>query len=141
MTAGNELKRRRLPYLISIIVVIALGIASRKIMGFPYFVYEYVGDVLWAANLYLLLCFLFPKEKISILAFISITFSVLIEFSQIYHEPWIDSIRNTFIGGMVLGYGFLWSDIICYVIGTFIGVIVDILFIRVSRKKLNIHNE
>ena len=141
MNAGNELKRRRLPYLISIIVVIALGIASRKIMGFPYFVYEYVGDVLWAANLYLLLCFLFPKEKISILAFISITFSVLIEFSQIYHAPWIDSIRVTFLGGMVLGYGFLWSDILCYVIGTFIGVIIDTLFIRISRKKLNEHNE
>ena len=136
MTGSNSFKRKRLPYLISVLVVIALGIASRKIMGFPYFVYEYVGDVLWAANLYLLLAFLFPKEKISILAFISITFSVLIEFSQIYHEPWIDSIRNTFIGGLVLGYGFLWSDILCYAIGTFLGIITDVQFIKISKKKL-----
>lgn len=136
MKDGSTLKRKRLPYLISILVIIALGIASRKIMGFPYFVYEYVGDVLWAVNVYLLLAFLFPKEKISILAFISITFSVLIEFSQIYHEPWIDSIRNTFIGGMVLGYGFLWSDILCYIIGIFLGVIIDMQFIRIFKKKL-----
>ncbi len=136
MKDGGTLKRKRLPYIISIVLVIALGIASRKIMGFPYFVYEYVGDVLWAANLYLLLAFLFPKEKISILAFISITFSVLVEFSQIYHEPWIDSIRNTFIGGMVLGYGFLWSDILCYAIGTFLGVIIDMQFIKIFKKKL-----
>lgn len=135
MTAAISLKRKRLPYIISILVVIALGIASRKIMGFPYFVYEYVGDVLWAMNLYLFLAFLFPKEKISILAIISITFSVLIEFSQIYHAPWIDSIRDTFIGAMILGYGFLWSDILCYIIGTFLGILLDFIIIKNLRSK------
>lgn len=127
--------RSRAFYIISAVIIIGLGIASRKIMGFPYFVYEYVGDVLWAANLYMVFRIFFPREKISLMAFISFVTSVLVEFSQVYHAPWIDSFRNTFIGGMLIGYGFLWSDILCYAIGTAIGVIADVIYIKVSRKK------
>lgn len=127
------IKRRRVFYLISIIAVIALGLASRKIMGFPYFVYEYFGDALWALNVYLIIAFLFPSEKIGIIASITFFFSFLIEFSQIYHAPWIDNIRDTFIGGLVLGYGFLWSDILCYLVGTILGITLDMLLLRTSR--------
>ncbi|MCB0721002.1 MAG: DUF2809 domain-containing protein [Ignavibacteriae bacterium] len=128
-------KRRRLLYIISIVIVIALGLASRKIMGFPYFVYEYVGDVLWAVNVYLLFAVLFPSEKIPLISVVTFFFSFLIEFSQIYHAPWIDSIRDTFIGGLVLGYGFLWSDILCYLIGTAIGAVLDSILLRYSPAK------
>ncbi|MCB0724403.1 MAG: DUF2809 domain-containing protein [Ignavibacteriae bacterium] len=128
-------KRRRLLYIISIVIVIALGLASRKIMGFPYFVYEYVGDVLWAVNVYLIFAVLFPSEKIPLISVVTFFFSFLIEFSQIYHAPWIDSIRDTFIGGLVLGYGFLWSDILCYLIGTAIGAVLDSILLRYSPAK------
>ena len=128
-------KRRRLLYIISIVIVIALGLASRKVMGFPYFVYEYVGDVLWAVNVYLLFAVLFPSEKIPLISVVTFFFSFLIEFSQIYHAPWIDSIRDTFIGGLVLGYGFLWSDILCYLIGTAIGAVLDSILLRYSPAK------
>ena len=40
-----------------------------------------------------------------------------IEGSQLCHAPWIDTIRHTRLGALVLGYGFLWSDIICYTVG------------------------
>lgn len=128
------LKNRRF-YLIAVIVIIGLGIASRRIMGFPYFVYEYVGDVLWAMNLYMLFRLIFPSEKIPLITFISFAFAVLVEFSQLYHEPWIDSIRNTVIGGMILGYGFLWSDILCYAIGTTLGVLADLIYLKIRTKK------
>ncbi|MDO4536447.1 MAG: DUF2809 domain-containing protein, partial [Clostridium perfringens] len=55
--------------------------------------------------------------------------------SQIYHAPWIDSIRNTTLGGLVLGFGFLWSDILCYTIGIAIGVALDVIIsIRLKKK-------
>ena len=41
----------------------------------------------------------------------------------LYHAPWIDNLRQTTLGGLVLGFGFLWSDIFCYTIGIIIGVI------------------
>ena len=49
----------------------------------------------------------------------------IIEISQLYHAPWIDSIRATTLGGLILGFGFLWSDLICYTVGIVIGAIID----------------
>lgn len=40
-----------------------------------------------------------------------------IELSQLYHALWIDAIRNTTLGGLIIGFGFLWSDLVCYTIG------------------------
>jgi hypothetical protein len=47
------------------------------------------------------------------------------EFSQLYHAPWIDSIRSTFIGHIILGSGFMWFDFAAYAIGIFIGVLCE----------------
>lgn len=45
--------------------------------------------------------------------------------SQLYHAPWIDSIRATSLGGLVLGFGFLVSDLICYTCGVLIAYFFD----------------
>jgi hypothetical protein len=53
------------------------------------------------------------------------TLSVLVEVSQLYKAPWIDSIRRTTIGGLVLGHGFVWSDLACYAVGTGLGILLE----------------
>ena len=53
--------------------------------------------------------------------------SVAVELSQLYHAPWIDSIRHTTIGGLILGFGFLWSDLACYSLGVGLGVLIEII--------------
>jgi hypothetical protein len=53
-------------------------------------------------------------------------FSVAVEISQLYHAPWIDSIRQSTIGGLILGFGFLWSDLACYALGVGLGVMIDV---------------
>jgi Protein of unknown function (DUF2809) len=60
------------------------------------------------------------------IALLTIAFSVAIELSQLYHAPWIDSIRQTTLGGLILGFGFLWSDLACYAVGVGLGVMMDI---------------
>ena len=52
------------------------------------------------------------------------------ETSQLYHAPWIDRIRATTLGGLVLGFGFLWSDIACYTVGVACAMCVDLLLRR-----------
>lgn len=32
--------------------------------------------------------------------------------------PWIDSIGQTTLGGQVLRFEFLWTDVVCYSVGT-----------------------
>lgn len=56
---------------------------------------------------------------------IAIAFAV--ECSQLYHAAWIDSIRLTRIGAVVLGSDFLLSDLVCYAVGVGIAAVLDAL--------------
>jgi len=68
----------------------------------------------------------FPKLPTRLVALYAGMFSLLIELSQFYHAPWIDAIRATRIGGLVLGFGFLWRDLVCYALGIMGGVVIDV---------------
>lgn len=120
-----KINRNRLVYTIAVIVVMIMGLMSRKIEGLPRFLEVYSGDTLWAMMVFLGIAFLFNKQSTKYIALMALLFSFGIEFSQLYHEPWIDSIRSTTLGGLVLGYGFLWSDLICYTVGIVIAIIFD----------------
>jgi hypothetical protein len=105
---------------------VILGIGSRRYgEHLPGFVAAYAGDTLWAFVAFLGIGLLLPRAPTWAIAFLAMSFSVLIELSQLYHAPWIDSIRRTTLGGLVLGYGFLWSDLACYAVGIGLGVIIE----------------
>ena len=119
------MRRTRILYLILTIITIILGLLSRKVQGLPQIISSYSGDALWALMVFFLFSFLFNKKSTIFILVISIIFSYGIEISQLYHAPWIDSIRATTLGGLILGFGFLWSDLICYTVGIVIGAIID----------------
>lgn len=52
-------------------------------------------------------------------------FALAIEVSQLHHAPWIDALRATRPGGLVLGYDFVWSDLLCYATGIAFGALAD----------------
>ncbi|PGO23542.1 hypothetical protein CN984_23530 [Bacillus cereus] len=121
-------KRNRLLYAVFTIVVIILGLSSRKFaFALPNLLNDYLGDALWALMIFTGFGFLFPKIETKKLAFISLIFCYGIEISQLYHAEWIDSIRATTLGGLVLGYGFLWSDLVAYTIGVGIGMFCEFM--------------
>jgi hypothetical protein len=80
---------------------------------------------LWALMMYLLVSTLLPARSIQARSGISLTIAILVEISQLYHAPWIDGIRQTTLGGLVLGFGFLWTDLVCYTIGIALGAIAE----------------
>jgi hypothetical protein len=59
--------------------------------------------------------------------------SLLVEISQLYHGSWIDAIHQTTLGDLALGYGFLWSDLICYGVGIALGAFLDVSLARLHR--------
>ncbi|ABY43806.1 ribosomal maturation YjgA family protein [Bacillus mycoides] len=119
-------KRNRLLYAVFTIVVIILGLSSRKFaFALPDLLNGYLGDALWALMIFIGFGSLFPKIETRKLAFISLIFCYGIEISQLYHAEWIDSIRATTLGGLVLGYGFLWSDLVAYTIGVGVGIFCE----------------
>ena len=120
------MQRNRIKYAVWIFTVIVLGLASRSGSSLiPSILKEYAGDALWAVAAYLTVAFLFPHFSITKVALIAGLFSVTIEVSQLYHAPWIDYIRRLRLGRLVLGFGFLWSDLVCYVVGISTGALLE----------------
>jgi hypothetical protein len=89
---------------------------------------DYLGDALWAAMVFYMAAFIFNKKSTVKVAVIALLFSYCIEISQLYHAPWIDNIRATTLGGLVLGFGFLWSDILAYTIGVSSAALLEYFF-------------
>jgi glycopeptide antibiotics resistance protein len=120
------MKRYRIIYAILIFIVIICGLASRSDSPLiPSLVKEYAGDILWALAVYLSVAFLFPWYSIKKVAIVAGLFSLIIEISQLYHADWIDHIRHMKLGGLLLGYGFSWSDLICYGVGISAGFLLE----------------
>lgn len=107
-------------------LVLVLGLLSRSSWpAFPPFIRAYSGDVLWALLVYLLIRWLRPQQRLYLSALVAGLIALGIEISQLYHAPWIDTLRHTRIGGLILGFGFLWSDLICYACGITLGLICE----------------
>lgn len=77
---------------------------------------------------------LLARKPVWLVSLCALVFSYGIEFSQIYHAPWIDSVRATTLGGLVLGQGFLVSDLICYAAGILIALLIDTLIEGIRRR-------
>jgi len=122
----GPIRRSRPLYLLLTAGTVAPGLASRRFRStLPAFVGTYAGDVLWAAMAYLLASALWNRAPIRRLAVGTGAFALAIELSQLYHAPWIDAVRRTRPGGLVLGFGFLWSDLVCYAAGIALGATLD----------------
>ena len=119
--------RTRFVYIIAATIVIIAGLASRRYRGqLPAFLADYAGDTLWALMLFVLVSTLLAGRPILTRVAISLALAFLVEISQLYHAPWIDAIRQTTLGGLMLGFGFLWTDLICYSVGIAIGVLSEL---------------
>lgn len=130
-------KRNRLLYGFMIIIVIALGLLSRRMHNIiPEFLNTYLGDALWALMAFFMFSFIFKDRETKKIALMGILFCYLIEISQLYHANWIDNIRKTTLGGLILGYGFLWSDLVAYAIGIGIGITFEFYLLKLRRKHI-----
>jgi hypothetical protein len=110
-----------------IAVVVLLGLGSRRFGDrLPGFVAAYAGDTLWALAAFLGIGLLLPRASTGLVALLALTVSLLVEISQLYKAPWIDSIRRTTPGGLVLGFDFVWSDLACYTVGVGLGILIEL---------------
>jgi hypothetical protein len=130
--------RRRNPLIqfALIALVIVLGIGSRRYAdAWPGFIAAYAGDTLWTLAAFLGFGLLLPRAPTGTIAMLAMILSLAVEFSQLYHAPWIDSIRQTTLGGLILGFGFLWSDIACYAAGVGLGVVLELIVLATPNPK------
>lgn len=118
-------------YICIFLTVIVLGIGSRAFADqLPLFVSRNFGDALWGSMVYFGFRVLFTTQKKQYSLVLSLIFSFGIEFSQLYQEEWMNSLRSTLVGGLILGKGFLWIDLLRYTVGIGLSYVLDIGFWR-----------
>ena len=117
----------RLVYIGAIAVLIVIGLLSRKVSFVP----QCFGDALWAAVVYCCWRFVFVKRPPYIAAVFALVTSFAVEFSQLLKWRWLVDIRSTKIGHLLLGQGFLFSDLAAYTVG-----IASALLVTAAIRKL-----
>lgn len=119
--------RSRLKLFFLLLLVVAAGLFSRSDYAsvLPQFLQTYAGDTLWSLALYIFLAFVSPRAGAKELLLVALLISFGVEFSQKYQADWINSLRNTTPGGLILGFGFKWSDLLCYTAGILFGFVID----------------
>lgn len=111
-------RRPRWAYLGWIVVVIGAGLMLRSGKApLPGWVIKYGGDALWALVVFLCLGVARPSGSTRCLGWIALVVSWGVEFLQLYHAPWIDGIRATLMGRLVLGSSFNAPDLVAYGVG------------------------
>lgn len=116
-------KDKILPRIIFAAVIILLCVTAlrvRKQNGIsPNFFNTYFPDTAWTMAVYCGFGFLFNKG-VKLNFPVALIFSYAIEISQLFSPPFLVAARSTVLGGLIFGYGFLWSDIVCYTVGALI---------------------
>ncbi len=126
------IKRNRIFYFFLIIVTVGLGLTSRADF-IPKLIYPFLGDILYSLMIFFIIGFIFKDFSSFKIALISIGICYIIEISQFYEANWIEEIRNTKLGGLILGYGFLWSDLVSYLVGATLGFSLEFFLLKKTR--------
>ena len=118
---------RRWPiYLLILFFTLVLGLSSRVFSSsLPTWIAAYAGDTLWALLVFWLVGLLRPNWLSERVAAVALGFAFGIEISQLYQAPWLNAIRATMLGSLVLGHSFLWSDLVCYSVGILVGYLLE----------------
>lgn len=121
------IKSKLLIPIIGIILLIPIGLISRRIGWIP----TETGDALWAMMVFCLWRIVLYNKKLPTVAIVSLAHCYLVEFSQMITWRWLVSFRQTFIGHMMLGQGFLWIDLLAYSIGI---IVIYMIFSRIEKQ-------
>ena len=128
--------RRRWLLLPLLLLVPVLGLGSRHpAVPLPRVVSAYAGDALWTVMVYLCILFLRPRVSVPRAALAALGLSFAVEFSQLVHVPWLDALRAHRFGALLLGRGFLASDLLCYTVGAALAAGVDLAAGRYTPSK------
>ena len=123
---GESRGRSRLLYAMLIAAVIGAGLLWRSpLLHLPPFAAKYGGSALWALMVFLCCGFVKARAGIWRLMFVATIISFAVEFSQLYHAPWIDEIRSYNLGALILGSTYSSKDLLAYLAGIVTGGVLE----------------
>lgn len=130
------LTKARLAYIGATFLILLSGLSTRIYAEvLPDFVSAHFGDALWAAMIYCGFRVIGVKKRLEWALLSSSMFCLVIEVSQLYQAGWIDAIRDTVWGGLILGQGFLAIDLVRYAVGILFVYFADRACIKHVQKR------
>ena len=114
--------RPRLLTLFWLFVVAAVGLASKFYRGpAESWINDSLGGLFYVIIWCLVAFFLVPRARSFMIASGVFIATCALEFLQLWHPAWLESVRATFPGAAMLGTTFVWLDIPYYVVGCVMG--------------------
>jgi len=129
----HEMKTKRdiKIYLLIMVLITAAGLPARTIQDqLPSWYVQYFGDYLWAMLLFFGFALILHNMSTSKVAIVTLLFTYIIEVSELFHPPWLDYLRSIKLFALILGFTFLWSDIVAYTLGISTGALIEWFLLR-----------
>lgn len=113
----------RLNDLLALVIITPLGFSTKFYQGpFQFWISNSLGGVLYEIFWCLVVAFLLPKLRFWKTALGVFIATSLLEVLQLSDAAILEAARSYFIGKVVLGTSFIWSDFFYYAIGCLIGL-------------------
>jgi hypothetical protein len=112
------MNRYRFILFLAIIIIIPLGLVSKFYKGpLDSWLNNYSGGIFYEIFWILLVILINPKIPPSIATIWVFMITALLEFMQLWHPPFLEAIRSTLIGRLLIGTTFDWWDFPHYILG------------------------
>lgn len=118
--------RARAAYLLLALLTIALGLWVHR-GGAPLGdgARDVAGDSLWAMMIAWGMGALWPLRALAWRGAAAMAVCTAVEVSQLLHTPWLDGMRRTLPGRLVLGSDFDARDLLAYAAGVLVAVLLE----------------
>jgi Protein of unknown function (DUF2809) len=137
MHAANSASKRPLPldYLLLSVPCTGMGLATRLFCRPGTWIYDDLGDALWAVMVFLVCSNCISAWSLHRRAAVAWFVCILVELSQAVHVPWLDAVRRTRVGALLLGHEFSWHDVVLYTIGIGVALVASIAWQRLMQRR------
>ena len=124
----------RLITLLLIVIITPIGFISKFYSGpGAYWVNNSLGGILYEIFWCLVVFLFLPKARAYFIASSVFIITSILEILQLWHPPFLQAIRNTFIGRTLIGTSFVWSDFLYYIVGCSIGLLMKHLIRKFNK--------
>lgn len=86
---------------------------------------DVIGDATWAAMIAWWVAAIVPGSPLWTRSVAAITICFVVELSQLYHTPALDTLRRTTVGQLTLGSGFDPRDLVAYTVGVLAAALLE----------------
>ena len=118
--------RLRVAFAALALSTIVLGLLLQRARpALPMAAGDALGDALWAIMIYWIVGGIRPSLSRSRRAILALLACWSVELSQLYHAAWIDGVRRTTVGNLVLGTDFDARDLAAYAVGIAVALMLE----------------